>query len=119
MTRWTKATPRGDSRKARVEVFMRQDGICGCGCGRKLETKGWTLEHIVPLVDGGADKLDNMAAYSNECAKAKTKKEATERATIRRKRDKFINAMPKSKRPMPGSRDSGWKKTFNNGWVRR
>jgi 5-methylcytosine-specific restriction protein A len=115
---WTLPTPRGDSRKDKVTCFMRQNGICACGCGQKLHVKGYILEHIVPLEEGGADDLSNKAAYAIPCAKAKTKREAAARAEYRRKRDKHIGAI-ESKNPMPGSRRSPWKKTFNRGWVRR
>lgn len=91
---WALPTPRGDSRKDKVTCFLRQDGKCGCGCGAKLSVKGFILEHIIPLEDGGADDLSNKAAYSKPCAKAKTKTEAAARADYRRVRDKHIGAMP-------------------------
>lgn len=116
---WTLPTPRGDSRKDKVACFLRQDGKCGCGCGAKLSVKGYILEHIIPLEDGGADDLSNKAAYAIPCAKAKTKAEATARATARRKRDKAIGALPKSKNPIPGSRSTPWKKKLDGTVERR
>jgi hypothetical protein len=120
MTRtWTLPTPRGDSRKDKVTCFMRQDGRCGCGCGAKLQVKGYILEHIVPLEDGGADDLSNKAAYAIPCAKAKTKAEAAARAKSRRVRDKHIGAFPKKSRPIPGSKASGLRKRFDGTVERR
>jgi len=119
---WKLPTPRGDSRKDKVACFMRQDGRCGCGCGAKLAVKGFILEHIAPLEDGGADDLSNKAAYSIPCAKAKTKAEATARAKVRLKRDKHIGALPAKPSRFPGSRLGRWKHALTADgpkWVSR
>lgn len=51
----------------------------------------WDLDHIVPLKDGGAHTLENMQTLCQPCHKAKTAREAGERA--RRKRgDLFESA---------------------------
>ena len=119
MTRtWTLPTPRGDSRKDKVACFLRQDGRCGCGCGAKLQVKGFILEHVVPLEEGGADDLSNKASYAIPCAKAKTKQEAAARAEYRRKRDKHIGAI-QSQHPLPFGRKSRLKKKCNGQIVDR
>ena len=38
-----------------------------CLCGRQMLLKDATLEHIVPVTDGGSDKLDNLALSHVEC----------------------------------------------------
>lgn len=119
MNTWIKPTPRGDSRKLRAMIFLRQDGLCGCGCGQKLHVKRWILEHVEPLADGGADDPSNMAAYTEDCAKAKTKAEAGARAKARRTRDKFTGIMPKSKSRMKFGRDSRLKKKLDGTVVDR
>jgi hypothetical protein len=48
------------------------------------ETAEWHLDHIVPLIDGGAHDESNMQTLCVDCHKAKTAREATERARRRR-----------------------------------
>jgi len=80
--------------------------------------KGFILEHIVPLEDGGADDLSNKAAFSIPCAKAKTKVEATERAKVRLKRDKHIGAV-KPKSSFQTNRNGPYKAKIGGGVERR
>lgn len=68
------------TRKQYAMLALRQEGRCGCGCGRKLDfvTPGAiTDEHILGLFAGGSNDLDNRALYvTDPCAKAKTAGEA-------------------------------------------
>jgi 5-methylcytosine-specific restriction endonuclease McrA len=96
---------------ARQRVRERDAGICA-GCGtvtRRLrrsrpitprphdpryagpycravwvERHGWELDHIVPLVDGGTHELANMQTLCRLCHRAKTVREAMERARRRK-----------------------------------
>ncbi len=64
-------------------VFRRDHGVCA-GCGVTTAPGTWHADHIVPLIDGGARTLDNLQTLCAPCHKAKTKREATERAGRRR-----------------------------------
>ena len=79
--------------KQRLELFMRQDGLCG-NCGQRLEVKGnrpvCVDEHLEPLWRGGSNVLTNRELWCKPCTKPKTAKEATERAKGNRVRDKHI-----------------------------
>ena len=110
------------TRKQVAELFLRQDGRCPC-CGQKLQAKGHKAvgiidEHVNPLWRGGKNDLGNRELWCAPCATQKTSQEATERAKALRVRDKHIGAK-KSRRPMPGSRESGWKRKFDRTWERR
>jgi HNH endonuclease len=48
------------------------------------EHRGFELDHIVPLRDGGSHGLDNMQPLCVPCHREKTAREATERAYRRR-----------------------------------
>jgi 5-methylcytosine-specific restriction endonuclease McrA len=79
--------------KQRLELFMRQDGLCGC-CSQRLEVKGHRPvavdEHLNPLWRGGSNVLTNRELWCKPCTKPKTAKEATERAKANAVRDKHI-----------------------------
>jgi 5-methylcytosine-specific restriction endonuclease McrA len=49
-----------------------------------IERHGWELDHIVPLADGGTHELSNMQTLCRACHRAKTVREAVERARRRR-----------------------------------
>ena len=118
MSEWVQPTPRSRTRKDRAAVFMKTDGRCW-KCGQRLAARGWVEEHVVPLADGGADDIGNKMPSCVKCATEKTSEEATVRAKVKRVRDRHIGAMPKSRRPMPGGRDSPWKNKVGGGVVRR
>lgn len=103
------ATPRKRLTLAeRLTILARQDDLCA-GC---RETLIWTVidgksvygpmidEHIVPLWSGGSNDLSNRELRCVPCAKAKTRKEATERAKVMRiqaklkPRDQWPKAAP-------------------------
>ncbi len=104
--------------KQRLKLFIAHDGKC-CVCGGKIGVhEKWIDEHKLPLWLGGTNDESNRAPAHVSCAREKTDKEATERAKGRSVAEKHYGAK-KSKRPMPGSRASGWKKTFSDGWMKR
>ena len=68
-------------------LIIRQDGKCGCGCGKKLDfTKPRRVidEHLNPLFSGGSNELENRALWDVDCAKAKTSGESFQQAKTRR-----------------------------------
>lgn len=56
------------------QLMMDQMGLCGCGCGVKLQPMGEGVidEHRVPLALGGSNDLANRHLFRRPCAKAKT-----------------------------------------------
>lgn len=116
--RWTAPELRKSlSRKDRVSIFLKTDGHC-YKCGQKLEAKGWDAEHPQALALMGPDDIDALMPICKPCHKTKTAEDKKAIAKCNRVRDGHIGAK-KSRNPMPGSRNSNWKKTFNHGWVRR
>ena len=63
------------TKKQRAEIALRQDGMCGCGCGVKLNhaREGTIDEHVIPLALGGTNDLENRQLWRKPCAAEKTK----------------------------------------------
>lgn len=100
------------SPKQRMKLFLEHDGRC-CICQGKIKVGDvWIDEHIKPLWLDGTNDYSNRAPAHVDCALTKTRKEATQRAKGRRIAEKHMGAH-KSKRPMPGSRASKWRKRFD------
>lgn len=105
----------------RAKLFAEHDGIC-CICKTKIDAprEKWIDEHVIPLSRGGTNDMDNRGPAHERCATVKTKADKAGLAKDRRLYANHIGAKDKPKgRPMAGTKASGWKKTFNNGWVRR
>jgi len=75
-------------------------------------------DHINPVEMSSDASLDNCQVLCRACHKAKTQGDIRDIAKSNRLRNKAAG-IKKSGRSMPGSRNSEWKKTFNNGWVKR
>lgn len=120
---WTLPEPREKlTRKQFAALFLRQDGRCG-NCDQRLEVKGGKPvcvdEHLNPLWRGGTNALENRELWCVPCTKPKTATEAGERAKGLNVRDKHIGAKKRKGPPMPGSKDSKWKKPMRGDAVRR
>ena len=112
-------TPRAEfSRRTRLDAWDRQGGKCN-DCGRKLYP-GDRIEydHIITCEQGGGNSLDNCQVLCGWCHDGKTVVDIKRTAKSRSVRAGHIGAK-KPKRPMMGSKASGWKHTLNNGWQKR
>jgi 5-methylcytosine-specific restriction protein A len=103
--------------KQRAQLFLSHEGIC-CLCHTKIVNEPWIDEHLLPLAMDGSNDMENRGPAHVRCARIKTAKDATDRAKVRRVAEKHIGAK-RSSRPLPGGKNSPWKKTFARGWVRR
>ncbi len=126
---WIGASPDSaipDRVKSR-RMALYQDRCASCGrhtalCG-KLE-----LDHVIALVnwtgDGHGNRESNLQPLCAGCHGLKTKTDVAVKATAARKRNKRLGITKRTGRPVPGSRDSGWKHRWNKHeqrweWVRR
>ena len=68
-----------------AEIVKRQGGKCAC-CGEPLGVIPRMIEydHDLALADGGSDTPENLQALTKACHRAKTNREATERARANR-----------------------------------
>lgn len=106
------------NQKQRANLFYAHQGICHI-CSGKIGPEQWEVEHIIPIAMGGDDELSNMAPAHIKCHRVKSKTDAHNLAKSNSVRAKHFGFKAKSSKPLPCGKDSPWKKTFNNGVVRR
>lgn len=81
--------------------------------------ESWTLEHVVALINGGANAEHNLGITCKNCLPAKNAADVAEKARVYRKKAKHTGVVKKSGRPIPGSRNSPWKRKLSGEVVRR
>lgn len=70
--------------KAERQRLLDAYGCCA-GCGRHVASyEKWEADHIKPLVEGGADELENMQPLCPQCHAAKSGGENRARGKTRR-----------------------------------
>lgn len=94
-------------------LILRQDMLCGCGCGARLDFSepGMVIdEHLLPLVQGGTNELSNRALWNRKCSLAKTASEAPVNAKGRRLRGETGQTKRRAERKADGTQDRMWRK---------
>lgn len=105
--------------RVQARVFIKYDGVCQI-CQTKIIDRNWQPDHINALINGGAHRESNLQPVHTGCHKTKTAGDLRTKKVLTKKIYKRLGIKPrKSSRPMVGSKASGWKKTFNHGWVKR
>lgn len=105
----------------RAKMFVAHGGKC-CVCSELIDAvrdKGFIDEHIIALENGGTNAMSNRGPAHKACARQKTATDHKLSAKGKRVYADRIGAKSDKARPMPGSKASGWKKTFARGWERR
>ena len=117
---WIGANPDTDiPPRVKIRLFERAGGRCQC-CTRKIiSPRDWQADHIVALINGGQNRETNLQCLCSWCHLAKTRNDVAEKAYSARVKAKHIGAKPKSSRPMPGSRASGFKRKMDGTVERR
>ena len=106
------------SKLARIRIFDSADGICHI-CKTKIHTgEAWQADHILPLALGGEDNEKNMAPAHDRCHGQKTASDIGKIRKGDRQRAKHLGIKKKSK-PIPGSKNSCWKKKIDGTVVER
>ncbi len=112
----------------RFDVSGRAYMECQCGrqlrpsCGQRIDPvrDKWRADHgVQPWAEGGRDTPANLFPILTACDVEFTAKQDVARIAKNRRVYEKRNGIKKTSRPMPGSRDSPWKKTFSHGWVKR
>lgn len=68
--------------RVRLRIFNRHEGICHISKRKIAAGERWQLDHIVALIDGGANVESNLAPALTEPHKQKTKQEVSRKAKI-------------------------------------
>lgn len=106
------------TKKQRAELALRQNGLCGCLCGEKLDhaRDGVIDEHVIPLALGGSNDLSNRQLWRKPCAMEKTKADVRSIAKSKRMGGEHGQQARRKKenyRPMPSR---GFYKTVTRGF---
>ena len=104
--------------RVRLRVFERFGGIC-CECTVKIIARRWICDHRQALILGGQNRESNLGPIHEDCDKTKTAEDVAEKKINSRVRSKHLGIKKPKSRPMPGSRDSKFKRKFGGGWERR
>lgn len=81
--------------RVRVRVFEQAGGKCEV-CTRKLgPADKWQADHVLAIINGGANRESNLRCICDWCHKAKTKTDVGEKASVYAKKAKHIGAKPK------------------------
>lgn len=116
---WIGATPDTPAPpRVRLRVFEAHGGICAL-TGRKIQTgEAWDLDHIQALTNGGENRESNLQPALKEAHKEKTARDVAQKSKDRRVRSKHIG-IHQSKCPLPGGRNSKFKRKIGGGVVLR
>ena len=115
-------TPRRARREfpkaVRLAAWERCKGHCE-GCTAKLFPGRFEFDHDIPDWLGGEPTLENCVVLCDPCHRSKTATVDIPRiAKAKRVRDAHLG-IRKAKRPMPGSRQSKWKRKISGETVAR
>lgn len=105
--------------RVKVRIFEKASGVCAI-CTLRIGGKLLpAYDHILAIINGGANRESNLQLICTECHKNKTATDVKEKSIIYHKKAKNIGISLKQKKPFPGSKASGWKKTMSGKIIRR
>jgi 5-methylcytosine-specific restriction enzyme A len=107
------------TRTVKLAAFDRAGGLCEA-CHAKLWPGHIEYDHVIACEQGGTGTLGNCQVLCSACHKTKTSGEDMPRITkTRAQRAGHVGAKAASKRPIAGSKASGWRHRLDGTWERR
>jgi len=103
--------------RVRLAAWNRERGHCQ-ECGSKI-TRGVEYDHIVPTAIGGPPTEANCAVLCSPCHSLKTTKTDVPAIAKTRRVIAKVAKAERRKRPMAGSKASGWRKRMDGTVERR
>ena len=108
------------TKKQRAELALSQNGLCGCGCGGKLDHpgEGTIDEHLNPLGLQGTNDLVNRSLWRKPCAAEKTKDDVRRIAKAKRQAQESGQRARRAKNG-PQIQSRGFDKGPKRKWPKR
>ena len=103
--------------RVKLRVYYRFGGICQI-CFAKEKVLGPEYDHRVALINGGKHAESNLVPVHPRCHQAKTRQDVAEKSATYRTQLHHLG-IKKARRPMPGSKASGWRKRMDGTVERR
>jgi 5-methylcytosine-specific restriction endonuclease McrA len=105
--------------RVQLRVFQNFGGNCA-KCTRKLEPGKWACDHVVALINGGPHAESNLQPLCvSPCHSAKTREDVAIKSVVYRKAASHAGIRLRKSRPLPGSRNSRFKKRIDGTVVIR
>jgi len=101
-----------------LRVLDRYNSRCALCGGEMTPARRWQCDHIKALINGGEHRESNLQPLHVTCHKKKTRGDLALKRKIARVRRKHLG-LQMSRHPLPGGRDSPWKRTMGGKTVRR
>lgn len=106
-------------------ALAHADGRCeglltgGERCPCTLQVGRFHYDHIIPAALSEDASLENCQVLCRPCHAAKTVVDVGVIARVRRARDRHAGIVDPHRRPLPGGRDSPFKRLIGGGYERR
>jgi 5-methylcytosine-specific restriction endonuclease McrA len=105
--------------RVKARIFDRDGKHCKVCTNPISGSRLPAYDHVVALINGGENRETNIQLLCVDCHKPKTAADVREKSIVARKRMKFLGIAPKKGRPMPGSKESGFRKRMDGTVERR
>lgn len=94
----------------RLRAYESAAGLCQT-CGKHVGKGDYHVDHIIPDGIGGKPTIANAQILCNDCHNEKTRKQDVPRiAKTKRQQRKHLGTWRASRRPVPGSKRSRWRR---------
>jgi len=106
------------SPKTRMAILNRFDRQCQLCRQSIIAAKGFDLDHHIPLAMGGEDREENLRPLCLPCHRLKTRGDVAAIAKAKRREARHWG-VKRTSRPLPGGRNSPYRRKINGEVVLR